>query len=151
MKKAKLILIVFLIPLILFSCKKDPENEPEAVIADIELSQKDKALIESSNEFGLRLFQQVNSTEENTSNVFISPMSVAYALAMTYNGANKETKTAMEEAMKLSGLTTSEINSSFKYLMNALVNLDPEVIVQIANSIWYRDTFEVLDSLISVS
>ncbi|MFC2086121.1 serpin family protein [Bacteroidota bacterium] len=152
MKKLKFLLIILLFPGLINSCKKDNiDPEPDNSISDIELSNTDAALIQSSNEFGLELFAKIAGNEEVSENLFVSPMSVAFALAMTYNGADGSTKEAMESALKLTGLTTLEINTSFKYLMNALVNLDPDVLLQIANSIWYRDTFTVLDEFITVN
>ena len=43
-------------------------------------------------------------------NVFISPLSVAIALAMTYNGAAGETREAMAEALRLGELELGQVN-----------------------------------------
>ncbi len=81
----------------------------------------------------------------------VSPMSVSLALAMTYNGAEEETKAAMEETLKLHGLTTEEINSSYQTLLKALESLDPKVILEIANAIFYRDDFTVEQDFVTVN
>lgn len=147
----KRIIAVLLLVAVIASCKKSGEIEPKDEFSKIELSLKDKELINSNNEFGLDLFVKTVASEESNENIFVSPLSVAFALAMTYNGADGETKAAMEETLKLSGLTTEEINKSFKYLMNELLNLDPKIVMQIANSIWYKDTFTVLDEFLDVN
>ncbi|MCK4661619.1 MAG: serpin family protein [Bacteroidales bacterium] len=151
--KIKLISIFTVLLISYSSCQKsDGDNKPsDPVIPDIQLSEKGEQLVSSSNAFGFDLFKNINDSEEDNKNIFISPLSVSFALAMTYNGADGDTKTAMEEALKLSGLTTDEINSNFKSLMNALVNLDPKVVLTIANSIWYRDSFDVLQDFIDVN
>jgi len=121
-----------------------------SVIAPIQrvfrqLTPLEKRLVESDNKFGLKLFREVIHTEADKSkNVFISPLSVSMALGMTLNGANGGTLEAMQKTLELAGLTTEEINQSYKSLIELLVQLDPRVKFQIANSIWHRDdyTFE---------
>jgi serine protease inhibitor len=102
-----------------------------------ELTASERHLVESDNEFGLKLFREIIKEEKN-SNVFISPLSVSMALGMTYNGANGETQKAMAEALELSGLTLQEVNESYQSLIELLRGLDPKVRFQIANSIWFR-------------
>ncbi len=58
-------------------------------------------MVEAGNEFGLDLFQRIYSDETKYDNIMVSPLSVSLALAMTYNGANAETKTAMEKTLKV--------------------------------------------------
>jgi serpin B len=69
----------------ILSCSRDFSTlEPKAVVR--EFTPLEKALVRSSNEFGFRLFRQVN-TEEGGRNLFLSPLSVSMALGMTLNGA----------------------------------------------------------------
>jgi serpin B len=104
-----------------------------------ELTHLEKRLVESDNRFGLKLFREVIRAEAGKSkNVFISPLSVSMALGMTLNGAAGGTFEAMQNALELAGLSTEEINQSYKSLMELLVQLDPKVQFEIANSIWYR-------------
>ena len=53
--------------------------------------------------------------------------------------------------MKLSGLTTEQINNSHKALVAALQSSDPEVVLEIANAIYYHQGFTVLSDFISVN
>ncbi len=148
MKTIKLLFLLIFLSIVSVSCKKDNQT-PE--IPDITLNLKEQSLVSSSNKFGFDFFNKINKSEEQNKNIFISPLSVSFALAMTYNGADNETKTAMEQALRLNGLTTEEINSSFKNIMNSLIGLDPKVIFNIANSIWYRDNFHVEQNFIDVN
>ncbi|MBN2806871.1 MAG: serpin family protein [Prolixibacteraceae bacterium] len=128
----------------LISCNKlidDPKP--------IELNQKSQLLVEADNDFGIDLFREINETESGNFN--ISPLSVSLALAMTYNGAEGETKAAMEEALRLSELTTDEINQSYQSLVKALLEADPKVTLEIAKSIWYRLGYNVLDDFKTVN
>lgn len=72
------------------------------------------------------------------------------ALAMTLNGAGGQTYTQMQSTLGLTGLTNTEINQSYQNLIAMFSTLDPSVTFNIANSIWYRNTFSVLDSFLVV-
>ncbi len=102
------------------------------------LTTAENNLINSNNKFGFKLFREVIEQENADTNVFISPLSVAMALGMTYNGANGTTEEAMRATLEFGNLTIQEINESYQSLIELLINLDPKVIFQIANSIWYR-------------
>jgi len=140
-KKWKFILVP-LIAIIFLFCSKCPtktiENKPS-----LDLTAAEKSLLKSDNKFGFKLFQEVVK-EEKDKNVFISPLSVSMALGMTYNGANGSTQEAMKSTLELNGLTLPEVNEAYQHLIELLSGLDPNVLFQIANSIWYRQgwTFE---------
>lgn len=74
--------------------------------------------------------------ESSEKNVFVSPSSVAIALAMTYNGASGSTQKAMARTLELQGMNLSEINSSYAALKKLLENPDANVQLTIANSLW---------------
>jgi len=120
----------------LWQCSDESATGP-ASTDPLGLSETEKALIESDNEFGLKLFRQINAAQGD-SNLFISPLSVSMALGMTLNGADGETQQAMEQTLELFGLTSEEINESYRHLIDLLTGLDPLVQFDIANSIWYR-------------
>ncbi|MBN2773668.1 MAG: serpin family protein [Prolixibacteraceae bacterium] len=145
----KKIISILILSLILFvSCNLDGDSPKE--IKKIELDEKSAQLIEADNEFGLELFQLINAAKEEK-NLMISPLSVSVALAMAYNGAEGDTKTEMEQALKVLGLTTDEINASYEYLINALQSLDPDVVFQLANAIFYEKTFSVKSNFINTN
>ncbi len=123
----------------------DPSGE------DFELTAKAGELIEADNIFGFELFQKVVAQETEQDNIMVSPLSISLALAMTYNGAEGQTKTAMEETLKLNGLTTEDINASYKSLVTALKSMDEKVLLEIANAIFYRDDFLVEPDFVSVN
>jgi serine protease inhibitor len=141
--------LTFLLGMILclFGCK----TEDEMMANEIEVSEKTAQLIEAENEFGLELFQHVFTSETKYENIMVSPLSVSLALAMTYNGARGETKTAMENTLKLYGLESGDINASYRDLVRALKSLDPQVLMEIANSIYYRHDFKVESDFVSAN
>jgi serpin B len=114
------------------------------------LTKKSLELIESDNNFGLDFFQKV-ATENTTENIMVSPLSVALALGMTYNGSGGTTRDAMKETLKLGNMTDDEINASYKSIIDQLLKLDPKVILNIANSIWYKLNFPVQNEFIALN
>jgi serpin B len=114
------------------------------------LTSMEQALVASDNTFGFKLFQSVNKADAGKS-VFISPVSVSMALGMTLNGANGTTRDSMARALEFGGMSQSDINTSYKSLIALLINLDPKVKFQIANSIWYRPDLNVEQSFKDVN
>ncbi len=128
------------------SCQHDDK------IADknktIELDEKSAQLVEADNTFGLEIFQEIRN-ESIEENIMISPLSISVALAMAYNGADGATKTEMEKTLKLNGLTTEEINNSYKLLIAALQSIDEDVVFELANAIFYTSNFVVKPAFIN--
>jgi serine protease inhibitor len=97
----------------------------------------DTKIVESSNKFGFKLFSEVLKDGKGENNVFISPSSVAIALAMTYNGASGSTQQAMAKTLELQGMNLPEINSSYAAVLKQLLdNQDAKIQLSIANSLW---------------
>jgi serine protease inhibitor len=97
----------------------------------------DMRIAAANNQFGFDLFNQLK-LQDKDKNIFISPLSVAFALAMTYNGAAGVTKEEMERALKLKGMSQAEINEASAALMKSLKSADPKIELAIANSLWAR-------------
>ena len=78
-------------------------------------------------DFAVRLLQAGNAEGENT---LLSPLSVLYALAMTANGAEGETRTQMEQVL---GMPVEEFNL---YLYSYMQSQNGSL--KLANSIWFN-------------
>lgn len=94
-------------------------------------------LTRAYNGFGLRLFSTLQSAQP-AQNTFISPMSIAVALAMTYNGARHETQQAMADTLGVPGMAREQFNQLNQAVLDSLANADPAVDVSIANALWAR-------------
>ncbi len=129
--------LLLLAGLLCLQCSDNPTSSPTG---PFELTAAEKNLIESDNRFGIKLFQKIVEAEGDN-NVFISPLSVAMSLGMAYNGAGGGTREAMGQILELSGLSIEQVNESYQYLIETLTGLDPTVRFEIANSIWYDQTF----------
>lgn len=143
-------LFLILITGIVFICCSEPDgSEPPDSVGE-KLTVTENKLASADNTFGLRLFKQL-ATENPTVNVFISPLSIAEALAMTYNGARGETKSQMATVLGFDGMSDEQLNQSAKNLRSFLTGLDANVEMQIANSIWYDNLYSFKQDFISTN
>ena len=90
---------------------------------------------EAANDFGLRLLKTLSPQAEKE-NLIISPISLASALAMAYNGADGKTKTAMAATLGISSLSDKELNAGYKSELSGLKSADKALQLDIANAIW---------------
>ncbi|MDH4197388.1 MAG: serpin family protein [Candidatus Aminicenantes bacterium] len=95
-------------------------------------------LISGYTRFGIGLFSDIFGGEPEK-NIFLSPSSVAVALAMTSSGAAGATEEAMASVLGFAGMDRDEVFRANASLMDSLENLDPEIQLEIANSLWSRE------------
>ena len=145
--------LIIVTGIILISCQKDNDNpgtSPDTPLP-IVLNEAGQNVVESTNEFGLDIFQLIYNNEPVGKNIFISPTSISLALAMTLNGANNDTEDSMIYALRYSQFTPEQINQTFHDLMEGLTTVDEKVLLEIANSIWYRQEFYVEPDFLDVN
>lgn len=142
--------LMITVALINYGCSKATSPYSNNPAANAPLSSTERAVESANNSFSTTLFNQV-SAQNHGKNFFISPLSVSMALAMTLNGASGQTYTQMQNTLGLSGMSNAEINQSYQNLIAMFKTLDPNVTFNIANSIWYRNTFPVLDSFVTTN
>jgi serine protease inhibitor len=95
------------------------------------------ALAADTRGFGFRLFDQL-AAQQASANVFISPPSIATALAMVCNGARGATAQALAAALGVPGMSPDQMNRQTSALLTTLQGLDPHVQLTIADSLWAR-------------
>jgi len=149
--KPNILIITGLFLILAISCGKEPFPQGAQDPKPIEVNAKSKMVIEGSNRFGFELFRQLWESEPKEKNLMISPLSVELALAMTYNGAGGTTKEAFGKVLHVTELPTQDLNTSLHDLTKALLEVDPQVTMEIANSIWYRNTFSVEDAFLETN
>jgi serine protease inhibitor len=117
--------------------RQDPPKSAAAVEKAVKALQTGKAaeVVEAGRDFGFRLFAE---TLGEDGNVCISPLSVWIALSMTYNGADGETREAMEKTFGTSGIDLAALNETNAQLHARLDDDSPAVQIRIANSLWAR-------------
>jgi serine protease inhibitor len=138
-KKYSMLLTAIIIIFAVSLCNAAPDQQSNPTAP--ELSAVQKKLVTASNEFAFKIFKQICKAEADT-NIFISPFSIYYALGMAYNGADGDTKDSIANVLQYGDLTDQEINESYKSLADILTTIDPNVMMEIANSIWLGSTRE---------
>lgn len=146
MKKFAFIIIAVLL---LVSCSLYEEEKATQSKPLPESTLNEKELVHFANMFGMDVFSVLHD-EEPDENMLISPMSISIALGMTLNGAENETYDAIRQTLALSTEEES-INPQYQALIEYLINLDPDVIMSIANSIWYKEGLPVYDEFITTN
>jgi serine protease inhibitor len=96
----------------------------------------EKALVVRA-QFAFKLFAELTKSNVEQ-NVFISPTSVALALALAYNGARGETARAIARTLELGDTGLDALNRANAALIESLSALDPHVVLAIANALWAR-------------
>jgi serine protease inhibitor len=94
-------------------------------------------LIDGYTAFAFRLFKELRK-EQPGANSFVSPTSVAVALAMTCNGAAGDTEKAMLDTLGCKGMPLDTLNKESEALLTGLRNPDPQVELSVANSLWAK-------------
>jgi len=143
MKRLLLIISIIGISTLTFSCKKENTDNTSGEFKQVNLTEKQKQLINTSNAFGFDFFKKAIEVSGSEANMMVSPLSVSMALGMTRNGASGNTLEAMTNTLGFDGMSETEINESYKYILSSFTALDPKVKLQIANSIWYSSVFSV--------
>ncbi len=91
-------------------------------------------VIDGNNQFGFKLYQQFVKNDQ-TQNLFYSPYSIYQSLAMTYNGAQSQTKTEFQQILHFpenANLLNNDFGQLYKNLQS---NLDSVSLIT-ANSLW---------------
>jgi serine protease inhibitor len=101
------------------------------------------------NDFGFRLLHKL--TDGNGRNVIVSPLSVSLALAMTYNGADGATRTAIAKTLGAASLSDEAINSNNRQLLDTIEKADPAVQMEVANALWTQAGFAVSPGFLKVN
>ena len=125
------------------SCEDQPAKTLPTDPVEIELTLKQSEVVASANQFAFDLFRPVAVGEERGTNIMISPFSITSALSMTLNGAAGETFNAVRSTLRYDVQSLEEINDTYRRLATEMVPVDERVIIEIANSVWAENNFQV--------
>lgn len=103
-----------------------------------------------ANRLGFRLLQEA-ARRRPGENVLISPVSLALALGMVCNGAEGGTRTALEHALGLEGLSPADRNRAALELRTGLLSADPRVRVALAGSLWARQGVQLRPAFVETN
>lgn len=154
-KFSTLFFLAFTTILLVASCEKS-NSEINKDLPDpikIDLRSSEAKMVKSDQQFAFEFFANVFNEEaaDKDDNFMVSPLSLSMALAMTWNGADGETKQAMQKVLRLDGYSDEEVNEYYKKLREALLKTDPSTKLAIANSIWTNKNVVIDSDLIKVN
>lgn len=89
--------------------------------------------------------------EQPAKNNFISPYSISTVLQMVCNGAAGSAKQEMASVLGTSGLEPEALNQACKDLDQSIRSAQSNVVLSIANAIWYRVGVELRPTFVSVN
>lgn len=115
------------------SCRTKTEAEPAPAGQPIERS----VAASSYSAFGIDLYLEAAGAAPGK-NVFLSPASVALALAMTWNGSEGETRKAIARTLRLPTENFAEVNAADSALIAGMNAGMKDVELAVANSLWGR-------------
>ena len=111
-----------LLTLLICACAKDPVGPPPRITAlPRAVTPAEQQLIQADNRFAINLLKQASAdTRDTLANLFVSPLSVAMALAMTYNGAAGTTADAMRSTLELDSMSVESDSDQLRFHFRAV-------------------------------
>lgn len=146
MKRERLFTVVITIAAvsgIMASCERTKNDPPPGDPVPIELTLKQKDVVDSANKFAFDLFLPIVAEKKGAENIMISPFSITSALSMVLNGAAGDTYDAVRHTLRYDDKTLQEINETYLKLMKDMIPVDPRVTMEIANSVWVEKRLTV--------
>jgi serpin B len=119
---------------------KKPAAAPVPVVVSHAQIEKSHMSATALNQFGLKLVADVSSHDQHK-NLFVSPLSLFLALAMTENGAEGETRAAMRQTLAVpAGVSEDALHESASAMMKTLQS-QKGIELAIANALWSDSSF----------
>jgi serine protease inhibitor len=143
--------ILLLFILTVWSCDNNETPQPrQSIDLDCGDHQDVCELNAATAQFGLSLMQRLHQDEPDE-NIIISPVSIATALSMTTNGARNATYEEMMKTMKVDTWPQEKLNAAYQDFLTTVPAIDPNVALNIANSIWYKEGYPVKPEFIETN
>ena len=131
---------------ILFSCNRGPAPEvpdpeaglppfpkPSEQIDKIPLTRAEEGFVQAGNDFAWKLTQKIWEQNQDKGSIFISPLSVQYALGMLGNGADEAVASKLAAVLGYEG--TDAINAYCAKLIECLPMVDTTITLALANGV----------------
>ncbi|CAF1585137.1 unnamed protein product, partial [Didymodactylos carnosus] len=104
-------------------------------------------------EFGLKFYQTIRKNNEQNTNIFLSPLSVALAMSMCANGAETKTLEQMLQTLHYSSL--NELNQTVGQIMKSIIlptseNDHQQLKLKLANRLYGQQNYKLNDQYLSL-
>lgn len=131
----------FLGATIVFAAVSCDSSNPDP-LSTLKPLEVDPVVATSTNEFSFSFFQTLQETRPVSENLFVSPLSLHIALGMLVNGAAGETAEEIRTVLKVNTINEGQLNDAYATYLTGLPQVDPQVKLHLANSVWYRNGFQ---------
>src|SRR5689334_14348267 len=91
-------------------------------------------LARSSNQFAFSLMRAM--LKDDTTNRLVSPLGVYFSLNLLYNGAARDTRDSIGQALKMADMDIHQLNALSKSLVQQFSMADKQARFSMANGIW---------------
>ena len=113
-------------------------------IEKVPLTKAEQKFVEAGNEFAWTLTARLWEKNGETGDLFLSPLSVQYALGMVLNGAEGAVADKLADVLGYKG--TSAVNSFCRKLIEDLPRVDTTVTLSLANAVLVNDKYKLSGS-----
>ncbi len=114
------------------------------------LTTQQQSLAPATNDFARRLALELRKEHGTSQDLFFSPMSATYALAMAANGAEGETLEQLKQVLGFDGnVSVEQINNYLHQVLTQSANLDDAVSPQVANALLADQTTNLKPDFVS--
>ena len=103
-----------------------------------------QSLSVANTKFAFDLYNRI--TEQN---IFMSPLSISVALAMTYLGARGETKSQMRSVLHFTDVEESHLHQMFANILSALSKPEQPYKLYMANRLFGEKSYTFLDEFLA--
>ena len=141
--KLKKTLLAFVTMILVLAAQAQDYQEPK----EINLTDEEKALVESSIDFSFRFFKE---TRGDISQV-VSPLSVTYALGMLNNGAAGVTRQEICQTLGFGDTGADGINAFCRKMLTELPALDEQTKVMLSNAIFLNQPRYFLPEFLEIA
>ena len=111
--------------------------------------QQGERLSAANTQFALDLYKWQTSTAAD-SNVFMSPLSISVALAMTYAGARGQTKSQMNGTLHFVDVEEAHLHDAFTDIQSALNKPGQPYKLYMANRLFGEKSYTFLDEFLAI-
>ncbi|RXZ83339.1 hypothetical protein EBB07_05870 [Paenibacillaceae bacterium] len=133
----------------------EPVEPPVEPGEEIEPAGWDEPLSKAQLSFSFNLYKELVKQEEmTTTNLFISPLSIASSLLMTYNGASDTTQQAMAKTLQVGAIDVEQINEGYRSLLEQLSTYEQagaEVELALANGLFAKQGTELSADFLQIN
>ena len=100
--------------------------------------------------FALDVYRQL-STMTPGDNIFVSPLSISAALAMTYLGARGDTASMMKKVLRLEALSDADLHAAFGEILTALNESNAPYTLRTASRLFVSRQHKFLDDFVAAT